>query len=91
MCFYQSQAFCTCCKRRIYRTPDDDTPYKIDCIRGSSCTAVEITVESYTKCLICIDCECECESGRLPVLIFCPNSNTVLMFFESIESDDDFL
>lgn len=89
MCFYQSLAFCTCCKKRIYRSPDDDMPFRL----RQCCTSLHIFVSSYEKCLTCIDfdCEFECESGHIPNYIYCvPNTNKVLMFFKATEIDDDY-
>ncbi len=89
MCFYQSQAFCTCCKKRIYRQPDDDEPYKLSCNLHRRCTFVRITVVSYEKCLMCFECESNCESGRLPVdIYYVSHLNKCFMLFEAHENDD---
>ncbi len=71
----------------MYRFSDYSKPYAAQC-----CTSVHIKVVSNEKCLACqFDCDFECESGRLPVLIYCmANSNKCFMFFKEDENDIDY-
>ena len=81
---YQARAYCTCCKERIYRDQvDDETLRSLEC----DCNFVNLQIESYAKCLICIDCSTICVPGQLPIIIYyIPNANQVLMLFEPYEN-----
>ncbi len=88
MCMYQSQAFCTCCKKRLFRHLKK--PCKFRCKLRRRCTFVQIKIVSCEKCTMCgFECESNCESGRLPVdIYYIRNSNKCFMLFEAHENDD---
>ena len=91
MCNYQTQLFCSCCKKRLrqrlhigFEVIDDIE--KADC----SCTYASITIIADRKCLACKEeCIRDCDPGDLPTQIYyMPNLNKCYMLFEAIYDDD---